>query len=906
MRVIGFIRYVCLELALGTINPAFAVNECGRPEGALPINCSPSNYDASRDGNVVYDLDGTREEDFSIHLSENLLIRYDRNNSGDDRLLFPISGDPLYSAVRIETDAGYKGDISFSSSADITSNARGISVAHYGRTGALRTEVSGGSFSITSDWNRAFAIHSYRSEEYDTEDEFSGDQDVIVRSTAVDLDGAAWGGVVGSQGVRGHLNVTVQDSSIKIDAPRATGILSTHRNTGDVGINIRDVDIKVRGAGSVDGILGYHFGTGDTDISLRDVDIETQGNEYSNGIAYIYLGNDGLGTLAIDARDIGIRVHGERYLDGVFGIHRGTGDIKTSIRRGTIVTNGADSGGLAFVHDGIGDINIAARNVDIKVQGDRSVGIGGGQRYESRGDIAIDVRDSTVSVTGESVAGIRSFHMSGEGRIAVRVDGGKITADGLNSSGILVGLTGRIFGERTGPIKSPAGGQIAMSGGGLNDRPSAKRAAQSVFVGGRVRGGTGMGAGVRLYGGGRVEVGSQGSVGAHSGVAIRSEGDNAALHVDLKLDGRRVSDVIMGEIRNNDGSTTVAVNGVVLHDGMTGATGRWAPNGARDISLAASETVVGRAFMPSTFVTSPYAPRAAVYEALPGFILRLDNPGAAAQRWRRPDSPVWIGVLTGRGSYKPYHSQTGAAFDSSRFEFESGVEFGLFGEENVTGMISVRRVQGSADVTARTGGGKIEAAGFGASVGVSWENINGHYVSGRFSVARYDTDLRADGRGPLKEHAGATARNFRIEAGRYFLLTENFSLISQSWLTHSNLSMDGFRDAVGSRVSLVEANLSTAGLGIVTESVHSWGDGERKLALRGHLAVEQVLRDAKTVVDVSGERLGSSESHRTRGMLGLSAVYHWNQWALGGAVSASGLGSDDSSYAISASLGIQF
>jgi len=70
---------------------------------------------------------------------------------------------------------------------------------------------------------------------------------------------------------------------------------------------------------------------------------------------------------------------------------------------------------MSFVHDGDGSINVAAHEVDIEVNGDRSVGIGAGQRYEGTGDITIDVRDAAVAVAGKSVAGIRSFHMSGGG-----------------------------------------------------------------------------------------------------------------------------------------------------------------------------------------------------------------------------------------------------------------------------------------------------------------------------------------------------------------------------------------------------------------------------------------------------------------------------------------------------------
>ena len=372
----------------------------------------------------------------------------------------------------------------------------------------------------------------------------------------------------------------------------------------------------------------------------------------------------------------------------------------------------------------------------------------------------------------------------------------------------------------------------------------------------------------------------------------------------MELDGRRPGRAIAGEIRNDDGRTTVAVNGVVLHDGMTGATGASAPNGARDVSLAASETVAGRVFMPAEFVTS-YAPRAAVYEALPGFVLRLDDRGTAGKRLRSPGSPAWVRVSGGQGSYEPGRASVGAAYDLGRFEAEAGVEFALSREENVTGWASLRHVRGSADVSAPTGGGKIEAAGFGASFGASWEDAAGYHASGRVSVTRYETDLRADGRGLLKEGSGATVRTLGVEAGRRFSLADDLSLMPQAWLTRSDVSMDGFRDAVGSRVSLRKAARSIVGFGVVTETAHSWDDSDRELVLRGRLGVERVLGDAETVADVSDERLGS-EAARTWGVLGLEAAYRWSQWSLGGEVSASGLGSDDSGYAVGLRLGMQF
>ena len=1028
---------IVLAVVLGVSGAARAANECGQPEAGTPIVCSPSNYDAATDGNIVYRPGEASGGDFTIRLSDGLRIRYDRHDPGDDQLVFPDDGEPLHTAVRIESDANHTGDISLFSSADVTSNARGISVGHYGQSGAMRTEIAGGVFSIASDWKRAYAIHSYRGDEFDTNDEFSGNHDLIVRNAVIDLDGAPIG-ILGAHRVEGDLSVVVQDTDIEVDAESAsgvyaihrdtgelivdvqnakidiggpgrldgiygyhlgsgnsniavrntdvkieaesgTGVLGAHRDTGDLNVDVQNAKIDIGGSGHLDGIYSYHLGSGNSNVAVRNTDIkihaelgsgvfgahrdtgdinvdvrnakidisgagdldgvygfhlgsgnahvavrnsiiniQTEEAESSNGISFVYARGKG-GDLLFDVRDVDIdmsNVHGiyntdgnedgGRYLDGIWAGYWGEeGDIHVDVRHADIVTKGADSGGMSFIHDRTGDIDIAARNVDIEVEGDRSVGIGGGQRYAGTGDIAIDVRDSTIAAMGESVAGIRAFNFTGEGRIGIRVDGGTITAEGAGSSGILVGLTGRILGQRTGPIKAPAGETVELDRSEPGGDPAAGGyRPQDVFVNGRVWGGTGVGAGVRLYGGGRVEIGPRGSVGADSGVAVRAEADGAALHVDAQLDSRPVSDAIAGEIRNDDGRTTVVINGVVLHDGATGATGLRAPNGARDVSLAASETVAGRAFLPADFMT-PYAPRAAVYEALPGFMLRLDDRGTAGERLRRPGSPAWVRLSGGRGSFSSTRASVGAAYDFDRFAVEAGADAALSPTGALTGSASLRRVRGSAEVSAPTGGGRIEAEGVGVSVGLAWRSDGGFHLAGRASVTRYEADLRADGRGGLAPDARALVRSLGVEAGRRFSLADNMSLMPQAWLTRSDVSMEGFRDAVGSPVSLRNAARSIVGFGVVTESAHSRDDSDRKLVLRGRLGLERVLGDAETVADVSGEHLGS-QAARTRGVLGLGAAYRWNQLSLGGEVSASGLGSDDSDYSAGLRLGMRF
>ena len=1017
------IAVVVLALVLGVSSAARAENECGRPEAGMPVVCSPSNYDAATDGNVVYRPGEESGGDFTIRLSDGLWIRYDRHDPDDDQLVFPGEGAPLYTAVRIETDANHTGDISLFSSADVTSNARGLSVAHYGRSGAMRTEIAGGAFSITSDWERVFAIHSYRGDEFDTNDAFSGDHDLIVRNAVIDLDGAPVG-ILGSHHVEGDLNVSVQDAGIVIDAELATGIYGAHgdagdlnvdvrnarielggtdkldgilgyhsgsgnsniavqdtdieidadlatgvfgfhggtgdldvdvqnakidmsgtgqlegiigyhvgsgnanlavrntdikveaelatgvigarRDAGDLNVDIRNVTMDIGGAGSIDGIYGFHLGSGDTNVAVRNsvINVNAGESEGTNGISFRYLRGEG-GDLSYDIRDVDIDVSGGKLLDGIWGGYWGEeGDIRVDVRRADIVTKGTDSGGMSFIHDRKGDIDIAARNVDITVEGDRSVGIGGGQRHAGTGDIAIDVRDSTIAVTGESVAGIRAFNFTGKGSIGIRVDGGTITAEGAGSSGILVGLTGRIFGQRTGPIKAPAGETIELDRGepgGDSDADGYRP--QDVFVNGRVRGGTGVGAGVRLYGGGRVEIGPRGSVGAASGVAVRAEGDGAALHVGVALDGRTPGEAIAGEIRNDDGRTTVAVNGVVLHDGMTGATGARAPDGARDVALAASDAVAGRAFSVADFTVS-WAPRAAVYEALPGFLLRLDRPGSAGERPRRAGSPAWVRLAGGRGSYSADRASVGAGYDFDRFAAEAGTVAALSPSGALTGSASLRRVRGSADVSAPTGGGTIDAEGVGVSVGLSWKSDGGFHLAGRASVTRYEADLRADGRGRLAPDARATVRSLGVEAGRRFALAETAHLTPHAWLVRSEVSMGGFADATGTRVAL-DAERSVAGLGVAAETVHAWDGGDRTLALRGRLGAERTLGDAETAVTVSGERLGS-EAARTRLVLGLGGTWRRDRWSLAGEIAAAGPGSDDSDYTANLRLGVRF
>ena len=170
---------------------------------------------------------------------------------------------------------------------------------------------------------------------------------------------------------------------------------------------------------------------------------------------------------------------------------------------------------------------------------------------------------------------------------------------------------------------------------------------------------------------------------ADSGIAILATGEAPELLVDMDLDGRRVMEVIGDDwIINDGGETTIVVNEVKLHDGSTGTVTELDPvtamqvpvsvaNGVWDVSMRvegvrvtdrtdpanwvisepAENVITNRDFSVEDFIetreepepepdpepTQPmfmeeYAPRAALYEALPDVLLGLQERTAAAPR----------------------------------------------------------------------------------------------------------------------------------------------------------------------------------------------------------------------------------------------------------------------------------
>ena len=597
-------------------------------------------------------------------------------------------------------------------------------------------------------------------------------------------------------------------------------------------------------------------------------------------------------------------------------------DIDINVQSSSLTTEGVASHGIYGLHEGWGDINIAARGgTSIITKGNRAFGIVGFQR-RGMGNVYIDLVDSGVLVegdvtgTGLNSRGVFGGNNAGEGTVGIRIINSTVTTMADTGSAVYVaqlssGSVDILIDEGSTVIANGMNANAVQVGRVRND--TVERSAevdedgyrkQTVTVNGRVVGGK---AGVYLAGGGRVVIGSQGSVGAKSGIAILATGDTPGaspqdppvkpkLRVDMNLDGRRVAQVIGKDwIMNDGGETTIAVNNIVLHEGATGVTGHIVPNGAWNVTMREEGVTVNRDDLANWVVSDPaigvvadrdfsfqdftgsrgpmfmeeYAPRAALYEVLPDFMLRMQNWEPTKQRLFFPESPVWIRLLGSKGSQELKHSTVNASYDADWFAVEAGVNVSQSEDFNIGA--SVHRVTGSADVFSPANGGEIHVKGMGLSADAHWSGKNDYYATGRLSLTNYDIDLSSNTIGRLKSNGDANGRSLYVEAGRRMILSEKMHWTPRAWLGHTKISVHKFTDAVNSRVSFLNKDRFTGGFGVMAESSRTVQGGE--FLLRGSMDFEQKFGNSKTVTLVSGERL-SAEPEKSSAILSLGGAWH--------------------------------
>ena len=583
-----------------------------------------------------------------------------------------------------------------------------------------------------------------------------------------------------------------------------------HQGTGGIGIDVQGGTVTISG-GSARGIVGQHLSNGDIDIRVADGTVETSG----------------LSSV------------------GVYGHHRSTGGIGIEVQGSTITTSEELGNGVVGYHLGNGDIDIRIADGTIGTSGSSAYGIHG--LHQGTGDIGIRVASSTIGTSGSSAHGVYGLHQGG-GRVDVQIPRGvAVRAEGAGAHGIAVGGL-----DAEGIVQGSVG----------RDAEGYRR--QTVTVNGQVRGGSGDAAGISLAGGGRVEIGAHGSVGADSGIAIQAVGresdsgtPGSRLYVNLALNDRLPQRALDGRIVNDDEDTTLLVNEVLLVDGTAGVTGLWAPNGVWDVT--ARETEAG-----GLELVRGYAQRTTLYESLPELLLRLDA-GAPVQH---PKEAVWAQLEYGAGRGEARRSQTGTSYDFDRIEARVGTSraWGDYG-----GSVWLRRVQSEVRVDSSEGSGELELHGVGAGVAAHWHRVDGLEVSGELARTDFDVDADSARHGRLARDVGAELWQARLAAGFRLEPAHGLRLTPRAWAWHAEADLNDFTDAVGARVRYADESRTAAGLGLRAELAQS------ESLLYGSLDLERVLGGEATVVEVSGQGL-ASESEKTRVWVGVGGRLRQGEW----------------------------
>ena len=761
--------------------------------------------------------------------------------------------------------------------------------------------------------------------------EGSGDIDLDISGTTIDLTktpsmidttGRHADAILGQHtGTTGAITITVEDAQITTTGAGARGIHGQNRAIGKMEINLGPgVVINTQG----DDAIGVQLNQQNADASASHViltaDKVTVTTRGARAHGLFASRETGLGDVRMTIDDSTITT--QHMGDDSIGIYaykhadEGNGKINVDITGGSTTTKGSLAHGIHSYHqegrmdgDVTGDITINLLGHAVRTEGTAmSTRIPGATYsygiyavHQNSGNTGINLgKGSSVTTLGPSSHGIVAYHFGTADTRTIDITvSGPVTVSGQDAQGVRVGAVRNGAPERFATLDAQ----------GYRD--------QTVTVDSSI---SSQGPGIYLVNGGKVIIGPKGRVRSDSGIAILATGtvpeDSSdpsnivaaippKLRVDLNLGGRQVAQVLGDNwIINDGGGTTIVVNGVKLHDGTTGVVpGVSAPNGAHDVRIRAegvrvldrtdpdpanwalsdlAENVIAdRDFsaadfaeeevqMPPMFVEE-YAPRTALYEALPDVLLRLQHRDSIRPPLSRPGRPVWIRMTGRAGSQNFDRSTVGTGYDMDYVEVEAGKHFLL--DNGLDAWAALHYVTGTADVSSTVKGGDIDVRGWGLSLELCHGCDSGNwYTSGRLALAHYDLNLSSDERGRLRSGVDATAWGLRLETGRR-LQWGRIQLIPRVRLDYADVSVNRFTDAVGARVSHSGVDRFAVALGVMAESVAPAAEGE--LSLWGSLDIEHRLDDVQTVTRVSGERL-TVRSETDSLLLGMGGTWRWD------------------------------
>ena len=800
---------------------------------------------------------------------------------------------------------------------------------HITGTGDIVIDVQDSS--LTTTGADSHSIHGYHAG--------TGGVQITVMGSTLTTMGNLSRGIWGYQRVgMGNVDIDVVDSTILTKGYESYAVFGWHTENStqqdDIDIDVQGGSLTTQGLSS-NAIYGRHQGNGNVNITAVNAIITTESTA---------LGPTTNNTFSL----------------GLYGLHQGMGDIDITARGTSITTKGHTSHGiLGYQLAGMGNVYIDLDDSSVMAEGENSNGIF--VLNNAGGEGTVDIRlinNSTVTTMADTAPAVYAAQL-GSGSVDILIDeGSTVIANGTNANAVQVGrLSSDGAVERSAEVGEDGYRKQTVT---VNGSVTGGASGVYLAGGGRVvigpQGSIASESGIAILATGTVPEVPEDNTDPNN-VIPAIPAIQPKLWVDLNLGGRRVAQVIGDDwIINDGGETTIAVNRTVLHDGATGVTGRTAVNGAWNVRMVAEGvTVDDRADPANWMISEPaidiisdrdfsvadftetrrpvppppscpdgqvgtppdctdaetdtdtdtempmfmeeYAPRAALYESLPGFLLRLADRGRLNHR---PVSPVWMVFSGGNGSVDPSRSTTGAEYDYDRYRVQLGKSLS-FGE-GLEGWFAVHYTQGDSEVSSPTGGGDIDAEGTGAAFDLQSQHTSGYYLGAHASFTSYDVDLSSDDIGRLRSSVDALGTSLGFEAGRQMAIGETFQMTPRAWLSHSSIDIDSFTDAVDAQASFPDEVRLTGGFGALAETMQPWKGGE--LTWHGSLDLERRLNSRSTRVDVSGEQL-KTETVSTRMLLGLGSLYQKGGFSISAQVSIDGLGAYDEEYSGQVNIGVR-
>ncbi|MCY4446591.1 MAG: autotransporter domain-containing protein [Rhodobacteraceae bacterium] len=784
----------------------------------------------------------------------------------------------------------------------ITTNgqsAHGIWLLHQG-TDIASISVTGGS--ITTNGQSAHGIYGQRTGAGNSSISVSGVRINTKHNNTVV--GNRKFGIYGLHTGKGDNTISVSEGSVTNVGYNGIGIYGLHTGTGNNTIEVTSASIMTDGTLAF-GIQGHHFGTGDITVEVTNASIMTEGNQAYGVYGFNQTSNKGNITIAVFGGSITTNGQGAH---GIVGGHSGTGNFDISVlEKAAITTEGASSHGIYVRYQGTqateeetGDavsekIAIDVAGGSITVNTDESYGIYVWHENTGEGNVSITTRDGhTIATEGANAHGIHIEH-AGIGSSEVVVD--NITANGVGAYGIKFGRLnddGEI--ERVSAVSvDDDGNQKLLNEDGY--RPQMVRINGTVMGGQEKEDGT-DGAGVFMAGGGRVTIGSEGVLGAQSGIAILAAGVNPTeedtgteenatprkLYVNIESMDDKPWERLDGHIVNEGGQTILAVNETNVFD--NGRIDAWAPVGSlREVQLNPSEDFSTLDFSEEEDWSRRYQSHAGAYEALPGAVRRIDTIACHV-----PTQQNYIGVCGGRGQYTPDQTTTGMSYAYDQQALHGHIMRPL--SEQVSGWAGLRQVSGEANVNIAAGSSRVTVRGVGVHGGVQVMGDTDLYGQAHFQWTRYTLNLSS---GAVRGTTKGTAWSLGLEGGRHFRVDDETRVTGRGWLKHANVSVTPFEDSLGLRVSGQERQV-IAGVGVRGERTMVQENEDRRVVLRGSAGIETAVSEASRVM-VDDEEL-SSQAKATRLLLDVGGVLHQGDTTVHGMVYAHGLGADDTSYGL--------